>query len=65
VWPIVICTEPFEALARINAKAKNAPDVDLVIVDHPLGSRGQVEIDSMADEIAERVRALVGRVAVA
>jgi hypothetical protein len=65
VWPVVICTEPFEALARINAKAKNAPDLDLVIVAHPLGSRGQDELEAMADEIANRVRALVGTVAVA
>jgi hypothetical protein len=58
VWPIVICTEPFETLATINAKANNVPDVDIVLIPHPLGSRRPDEIQVLARRIADQVRKL-------
>jgi hypothetical protein len=60
VWPIVICTEPFEALAGINARANKVPDVDIVLIPHPLGSRRPDEIQALARQIADRIRALGG-----
>ena len=61
MWPIVICTEPFETLAGINARAKRIPAVDLVIVPHPLGSRTADEIAELARDVAQSVLALVGQ----
>ncbi len=58
MWPVVICTEPFAGLAAINAKAKKVPDVDLVIVPHPLGSRSENDVQALAKQVAERVAAL-------
>jgi hypothetical protein len=58
VWPIVICTEPFEALAAINARANKIPDVDIVVIPHPLGSRRPDEIEELARGIADQVRTL-------
>jgi hypothetical protein len=60
VWPIVICTEPFEALAGINARANKVPEVDIVLIPHPLGSRRPDEIQALARRIADHVRALAG-----
>jgi hypothetical protein len=56
----VICTEPFETLAGINARANAIPDVDIVLIPHPLGSRRPDEIQSLARKIADQVRALGG-----
>ena len=57
----MICTEPFETLASINARANAIPDVDIVLIPHPLGSRRPDEIESLARAIADRVRTL-GRI---
>ena len=54
----MICTEPFETLATINAKANNVPDVDIVLIPHPLGSRRPDEIQELARRIADQVRKL-------
>jgi hypothetical protein len=55
----VICTEPFETLAGINARARQIPDVDLMIVPHPLGSRAPDEITGLARDVAQSVLSLV------
>ena len=54
----MICTEPFETLASINAKANNVPDVDIVLIPHPLGSRRPEEVQELAQRIADQVRKL-------
>jgi hypothetical protein len=55
---VVVCTEPFEALARLNARARGAEDLDLVVLPHPLGVRPVDEVRELGRQVAERVAAL-------
>jgi hypothetical protein len=59
VWPIVVCTEPFRALAEMNAKAKGLPGLDLIVIPHPLGVRPVEDVEELGREVARRVAALV------
>jgi hypothetical protein len=58
VWAVVVCTEPFEALARLNARARGAEDLDLVVLPHPLGVRPLDEVRQLGRQVAEHVAAL-------
>jgi hypothetical protein len=58
VWPIVVCTEPFRALAEMNAKAKGLPELDLIVIPHPLGVRPVDAVEQLGREVANRVASL-------
>jgi hypothetical protein len=58
VWAVVVCTEPFEALARLNARARGAEDLDLVVLPHPLGVRPLDEVRQLGRQVAAHVAAL-------
>lgn len=59
VWAVVVCTEPFESLARLNMRARGAEDVDLIVLPHPLGVRPVDEVREMGKTVAERIVELV------
>jgi hypothetical protein len=58
VWAIVVCTEPFRALAELNARANGVPELDLVVVPHPLGVRTPAEVEQLGREVAGQIAAL-------
>lgn len=59
----MICTEPFRALAELNARAKGVPDLDVLIIPHPLGVRPEAEVELLGREVARLVLDLAERVA--
>lgn len=58
---MTICTEPFEAMARLQSASLGAADLPLVIVEHPLASLTEAEVEALADGALDRaVEALTG-----
>lgn len=58
MWSVVICTEPFETLAKLNARARKVEDLDVIVLPHPLGVRPVGEVQQFGREVAERMAAL-------
>lgn len=58
MWAIVVCTEPFRTLAELNARAKGIPDLDLIVVPHPLGVRPVDEVEEIGRDVARQIAAL-------
>ena len=48
-------------LARVNAKGRGIPDLDVIVVPHPLGTRPPDEITELGKDVAARVLDLVAR----
>ena len=44
----VICSTPFEKLARTQAKVLGVPDLPLIMIPHPLGGIARDEVRSRA-----------------
>jgi hypothetical protein len=57
VWSIVICTQPFKALAELNARALGMPDLDLFVVPvtEPLGGLDADELAAVGREVSEEL----------
>jgi hypothetical protein len=55
-----VCTEPFVQMAKITAKGRGIPDLELVVVPHPLGTRPSEELDELGKVVAARVLELLG-----
>lgn len=45
----------------MNAKGKGIPDLDLIVVPHPLGTRAPEEIAELGKVVAARIIELIGR----
>lgn len=56
---MVVCTEPFESLARLNMRARGAEDVDVIVLPHPLGVRPVDEVEELGRGVARRLAELV------
>jgi hypothetical protein len=61
VWAIVVCTEPFRGLAQLNARARKVPDLDIIVVDHPLGVRPVDQVQELGREVARQVAQLAAQ----
>jgi hypothetical protein len=55
VIPILVCTEPFEQLARVNAAGHGLADLHLIVIPHPLGTRPLDEVSELGRSLAPRV----------
>lgn len=44
----------------MNAKGRGIPNLDLIAVAHPLGTRAPDEIAAMGVDVAARVREILG-----
>jgi hypothetical protein len=47
-------------MAKITAKGRGVPDLELIVVPHPLGTRPPEEIAELAVDVAEQVLDLLG-----
>jgi hypothetical protein len=47
---VTICSTVFLALGRAQARALNHPDLPIVTVPHPFGSRSRAEIRGLAEQ---------------
>jgi hypothetical protein len=45
---VLICTEPFTAMAHIEAAGMGMPDLPVVTVPHPLADRTPEQVQAMA-----------------
>ncbi len=55
----VICSTPFEKLGQAQAKVFGAPDLPLVMIQHPLGGIQIDEVRARAQQALPKVVALV------
>ncbi len=55
----VICSTPFEKLGQAQAKVFGAPDLPLVMIQHPLGGIQMDEVRARAQQALPKVIALV------
>lgn len=51
----VICSRPFETLARGQARVHGYPDLPLVVIDHPLGGVDIEGVRIRAGQAAEQL----------
>ncbi len=56
---VVICSEPFVALAKAQARVFGAPDLPLVVIPHPLGGLSGVEIQGRANHAVPQIMELI------
>jgi hypothetical protein len=56
---VTICSTAFRALGRSQARALNHPELPIVTVPHPFGSRSRAEVRALAERcLADIVAAL-------
>jgi len=55
----VVCTTEFLDTARSVARMVGLPDYPFAVVDHPLGSRNEAELEEQADRALPQVEALL------
>ena len=55
----VICSTPFEKLGQAQAKVFGAPDLPLVMIQHPLGGIQLEEVRARAQQALPKVLALI------
>jgi hypothetical protein len=55
---LTVCSTAFAALGRAQARALGYPDLPLVIVQHPFGSRTRNEIREIAARCADEIAKL-------
>ena len=55
----VICSTPFERLGQAQAKVFGAPDLPLVMIQHPLGGIRIDQVRERAQQALPKVLALV------
>ena len=56
---IVVCTDRFEALARMMLKNLGMPDIPLVITSHPVGGLQVDEVKAKAERLSEDIIKLI------
>jgi hypothetical protein len=62
---VVVGTDEFESLARLESKARGMPDLPVVITKHPIGGLKPEQVASRAGDLLDGVTAaLVAPVAV-
>jgi hypothetical protein len=55
----VICSTPFEKLGQAQARVFGAPELPLVMIQHPLGGIRLEEVKARAEQALPKVLALV------
>jgi hypothetical protein len=55
----VVCSTPFERLGQSQARVFGAPDLSLMMIQHPLGGVSIEEVRARADQALPKVLALV------
>jgi hypothetical protein len=48
-------TEPFAAMAEIETRGMNMPDLPVLVIPHPLVTRRHEELSAVADAFVDRV----------
>ncbi len=56
---MTICSTTFLALGRAQARALNHPDLPIVTVPHPFGSRSRAEIRAIAERCLADIVAML------
>ena len=57
---VLICSTAFEALGRAQARNLGYPEMPMLVVPHPFGSRTRDEINSIAEWCADELAKLSG-----
>jgi len=55
----VVCSTPFERLGQAQAKVFGAPDLPLMMIQHPLGGIPIDEVRARAEQALPKVLALI------
>jgi hypothetical protein len=55
----VVCSTPFERLGHAQARVFGAPDLPLLMIDHPLGGVGLEQVCARAAQALPGVLALI------
>ena len=59
----VICSDPFRALGKTQAKVLGAPDLPLIMIPHPLGGLSIEQVQGRAEIAAPQIIEIVKRLA--
>ena len=55
----VICSTPFEKLGQAQARVFGAPDLPLVMIQHPLGGIALDEVRARAEQALPKIFSLI------
>lgn len=55
----VVCSTPFERLGQAQARVFGAPDMPLLMIQHPLGGIRPDEVHARAEQALPKVLALI------
>ena len=58
----VICSEPFVKLAKTQARVFGVPDLDLIVIPHPLGGLDMDGVRSRAGIAISQLLTLIRRI---
>jgi hypothetical protein len=56
---LTVCSTVFLALGRAQARALNHPDLPIVTVPHPFGSRSRAEVRAIAEQCLADIIAML------
>lgn len=57
---LAICSAAFETLGRAQARALGDPQLPIVVIPHPFGSRTRGEVREIAERCAIEIARLIG-----
>ena len=57
---LTICSTAFTRIGKMQSKALGMPQMPIVVIDHPFGSRSREEVRVMAGHCADEVAKLTG-----
>jgi hypothetical protein len=52
---VTVCTDRFKALAEAIRKSQGMPELNLVILPHPIGGLKEDEVKAKADSIIDKI----------
>jgi hypothetical protein len=56
---VTVCSTTFTGLGRAQAKAMGCPQMPILVIPHPFGTRTRDEIRGIAAQCAEQLMALM------
>jgi hypothetical protein len=57
---MLVATDAFKFMAQFEAKSLGLPDVEVLVVPHPIVTKDRAQLDAEVDAVMEQVRGFFG-----
>ncbi len=58
---MTICSTAFVGMGKLQSRALGMPQMPIVVIDHPFGSRSREEVRGIAEHCADEMAKLTGQ----